>query len=681
MPVSLALLVAVGCARADAAPRGSSLREDAVDDGHTRPRALAVDATGAFLYVALSTSSGGVAVVYVGGWRARLNGVIPSCQAAALAALPGGGVAIACRFQPGLMLAVPGGEPYGIVPERPVFRVQHADAGSGAGHRGVAVDAEGRFAYVTSVARGGVKVVDLGCSSPSSCSGPPRFVATGSFPITVRFVPPEVTGRARPLLLVSNRLSHTVTVHEVDETGGLSLAIQTITTDAPVLDLAVTPRGGAGELRGALVLASHEDRPLSRARLAVEGLDSVVLALAQAPSEARFPFLDPGRGKRASFNLTERRAGAVVGLDALAVDAARGRVAIVGAGSDNVVIAPLDAAGLSGAVPRLVGANPSAVAFLPDGRVATADRLSDTVTILPADDRGGAATTVAVGRPDRRTPAERGELMFYSRALVPNNVAEGPLSIYTCAACHVDGHIDGRRHPSKRNRFYSMTKTCRGLLGTEPFLSVGKPDTFAAFADNIVGTHAQGALDAPDTYDRYPVTLRVRAGDTWTQVTLAPDAVRAALAAYMMRIPVEPSPFAPAARHHFDDAQRRGLALFRDNCAGCHRLARATGDARAVTASSELEARLLAGELALTSAQQYDVGTPVLGEGGNNPPSLRGVWGAAPYFSDGSAATLEDVLRRTDPSTVQVHKAENAARPAAFSAAERADLLAFLRAL
>jgi len=76
-----------------------------------------------------------------------------------------------------------------------------------------------------------------------------------------------------------------------------------------------------------------------------------------------------------------------------------------------------------------------------------------------------------------------------------------------------------------------------------------------------------------------------------------------------------------------------------------------------------------------------DVGTPVLGEGGNNPPSLRGVWDAAPYFSDGSARTIEAVIRRTDPGASAVHARENAARPPAFSAEERAALCAFLRAL
>jgi hypothetical protein len=60
---------------------------------------------------------------------------------------------------------------------------------------------------------------------------------------------------------------------------------------------------------------------------------------------------------------------------------------------------------------------------------------------------------------------------------------------------------------------------------------------------------------------------------------------------------------------------------------------------------------------------------------------LRGVWEAAPYFSDGSARTLEEVLRRTDPDQAAVHSPANATRPPAFTAAERAALLAFLRAL
>ena len=334
-----------------------------------------------------------------------------------------------------------------------------------------------------------------------------------------------------------------------------------------------------------------------------------------------------------------------------------------------------------------VGAAPAAIAALPGPslRWVTADRLGDTLSFIA----GGAqaepphvVATLVVGAPARASRAELGELLFYSRALTPRNVADGPLSLYTCAACHDDGHIDGRRHPSKRNRFYSMTKTCRGLGTTPPYLSIGDPATIDAFADNIVATHAQGAEGGRDDFDRYPVTLRVRAAaGAATDVVLSPDEVRAALAAYMVGIPPEPSPFVAPERRALSADERRGLGLFRAHCAGCHELVGDTALGNVVPPRAHFERRLLAGQVALASARLYDVGTPVLGKTGNNPPSLRGVWDAAPYFSDGSARTLEDVIARTDPAAEKAHAPDNASRPPAFDARDRAALLAFLRAL
>jgi cytochrome c peroxidase len=355
-------------------------------------------------------------------------------------------------------------------------------------------------------------------------------------------------------------------------------------------------------------------------------------------------------------------------------------VALVGAGTDNLLVA---ASGLPAARAVGVGGAPAAVAALPGGRWVTADRLSDTLTFVDAASGSAAPHVVAtldLGARARQTAAELGELMFYSRALTPRNVADGPLSLYTCAACHDDGHVDGRRHPSKRNRFLSMTKSCRGLGVTAPYLSLGEPTTIEAFADNIVATHAQGADRAPDDYDRYPVTLRVRDGGAWKERVLPPEEVRAALAAYMAAIPVEPSPFVTAGQRSLTALQRRGLAVFREGCAGCHQLIGDTARGDAV-ARAALERRLLAGGVALSSPRLYDVGTPVLGKTGNNPPSLRGVWEAAPYFSDGSARTLEAVVARTDPDAEKVHAPANAERPPAFDAEARAALLAFLRAL
>jgi len=649
--VVAAMLAAPGVAAA-ALVNTSSYR-----DGHTRPRALAFNADDGLLYVALSTADE-IAVVDPGTAPRVLERRHVCAFPDAISALPGGGAVVACRFDPDLRRI--------RRDRRGDWRVTTLAAGAESGARGLAIAPGGTVAYVASPAVGGVKVVSL-----AGRGGVVQTITTGLSPRALRVVPAGTFPRQGPLLLVSNFIDHTVTAYTIAPAGRLADAHTTIKTEAPVLDMIV-----AGSPR-ALLLFTHEDRPLDRAHLSVEGLDSGVITV---PPEMGGDncgvsglFDDPGSGKRSFANFSERSAPVIELAGAAVGDGSS--FAVAGAGSDNLLVAR--GGDLATAVTVDVGANPSAVAALPGGRFVTADRLSDTLSFV-AD--GKLAAALDVGVPERTTQADRGELLFYSRALVPNNVAEGPLSLYTCAACHDDGHVDGRRHPAKRNRFFSMTKSCRALGTTAPYLSIGEPATIEGFADNIVTTHAQGAERGTPGFDKYPVTVRVRAGRGWENVTLSPDELRAALAAYMVRIPPEPSPYVSPARKAFDRNERAGLALFRDRCAGCHQLVgdSAVGDR---IAPRDLERRLLAGEVALTGPRLHAVGTPILGEGGNNPPSLRGVWEAAPYFSDGSARTLEEVLRRTDPDAAAVHSPANGTRPPAFTPAERASLLAFLRSL
>ncbi|HEY7370566.1 MAG TPA: c-type cytochrome [Polyangia bacterium] len=642
------------------APGAGRVDTGSYRDGHTRPRALAFNASDGLLYVALSTSDE-VAIVDPGVSPPRLLARRRICAFPdAIAAAPDGGAVVACRFDPALrrIRRAPRGD----------WRVATLAAGAESSARGLAVAPGGEVAYVASPAAGGVKVVSL------AGGGVVQALATGLSPRALRVVPAgTIPGLATPLLLVSNFIDHTVTVHEISAGGRLSAAVQSIKTEAPVLDVLVS---GAPP---SLLLFTHEDRTLDRAHLSVEGLDSGVIVLqARAPAGGDSPsppFEDPGPGKRKFLNLGELATPVIELAGATGGDGIW--FAAVGAGSDNLLILPRAERPGPSAIVVGVGSNPSAVAALPGGRFVTADRLSDTLSFVAV---GKPAEMVDVGAPERPSAAERGELLFYSRALVPHNVATGPLSLYTCAACHDDGDIDGRRHPAKRNRFFSMTKSCRGLGTTAPYLSLGEPATIEGFADNIVTTHAQGAERGEPGFDKYPVVLRVRAGPGWENVTLSPEELRAALAAYMIRIPPEPSPFVKAGRRALDRDERSGLALFRDRCAGCHQL---VGDSTRGDRiqPAQLERRLLAGEVALTDARLHAVGTPVLGDGGNNPPSLRGVWEAAPYFSDGSARTLEDLLRRTDPDAREVHAPANATRPPAFTPAERAALTAFLRAL
>jgi hypothetical protein len=629
-------------------------------DGHSRPRALAFNPDDGLLYVALSTADA-VAVV---DWRQprRIATVAACAFPDALAPLPGGGALVSCRFDPSLRRI-----------RRDAAGRFTADAiasDSVSGARGLAVAPDGRVAYVASPARGGIVVVSL------AGEGVVQTVRTGLSPRAVRVVPADTwPGQHAAWLVTSAFVEHLVTVHAIGPDDRIGPPVESIRTAAPVLDMAAT--GGDAP---ALLLATHEDRAVSRAHGPVEGLDSVVLRLGlrRATAAIAGPIEDPGPGRRDALNLGER-AAPVIELASAA--AAGGWIALTGAGSDNLLVARASDRGLARATAVEVGANPSAVAPLPGGRFVTADRLSDTLTFVSTKgDRPRVETTLIVGEPERGSAAERGELLFFSRRLVPNNVADGPLSLYTCAACHDDGGTDGRLHPAKQNRFFSTTTTCRGLGNTAPYLRLGDQATIDAFADNIVATHAQGAERDAAGFDRYPVDLRLRDARGWTIATLSPLEVRAALARYLERIPTEPSPFVPMAATALPSAARRGLEVFRDGCATCHRLVEDSAAAAEVP-EGEVERRLLAGQLALTSPRLYDVGTPVLGSGGNNPPSLRGVWGAAPYFNDGSARSLEEVLARTDPNAPRVHGPENARRSAAMSAGDRAALLAFLRAL
>ncbi len=640
---------------AELSPQPSDYR-----DGHARPRALAFNGDDGLLYVALSTADQ-VAVVDPSSSPPRLLARIDACRFPdAIAALPQEGALVGCRFAPGLVRIT--GDAIGG------FRAARLAAGLPPGARGLAVATDGKTAYVASPPLRGIAVVALDDGRVL------QTLPTGISPRAVRLVPPEGwPGRHGPFLVVSNFIDHTVTIHPIAADGRLAAARQTIRTEAPVLDLVIS----TGELPG-LWLFTHEDRVVSRARGPVEGLDSGVIRLAARGQLSGGRLVDdPGPGRRPFVNLGDRAAPAIE-PDAAAVDGS-GNLAIVGAGSDNLVLAQASDLELRHAIVVPVGANPSAVVPVSAHRLVTADRLSDTLTFISLDPRGKIDATLVVGKPGRSSPAEQGELLFYSRALIPHNVATGPLSLYTCAACHDDGHIDGRLHPAKQNRFFSTTLTCRGLATTAPFLRLGNQATLDIFADNIVSTHAQGAERDPAHFADYPVTFKTWGDAGPADVTLSPAELRAALARYMERIPPEPSPFVTAGAALSAEA-RRGLAIFRDRCAGCHQLVGSSARGDHLDGAA-LEARLLAGQVALTSPGRYAVGTPILGEGGNNPPSLRGVWDAAPYFSDGSARTLEEALRRTDPGATAVHAPANAARPPAFTADEQAALLALLRSL
>ncbi len=138
-----------------------------------------------------------------------------------------------------------------------------------------------------------------------------------------------------------------------------------------------------------------------------------------------------------------------------------------------------------------------------------------------------------------------------------------------------------------------------------------------------------------------------------------------ALAAYVESLrDAPPSPYRALDGSETESARRGGAVFVRAGCADCH--------VPPLFTDSTLTMPFVL----------HDVGTIGLGSGsrlggpltGIDTPSLLGVWTSAPYFHDGSAATLEEaVLERNLDDR---HGITSALRDD-----ERADLVEFLREL
>jgi len=197
-----------------------------------------------------------------------------------------------------------------------------------------------------------------------------------------------------------------------------------------------------------------------------------------------------------------------------------------------------------------------------------------------------------------------------------------------CSSCHLDGDSDGR--------VWDFTQAGEGLRNTIPLagrggLAHGRVHWTANFDEIQDFEHdirdafgGKGFLsDADFALTRDPLGV--------TKAGRSPELD--ALAAYVSSLDVVPSSPHRAADGTLTVAARRGREVFvASNCARCHAGA------------------------SFQDGVRYDVGTikPSSGQGigaalagvGFDTPTLLGVWSSPPYFHDGSAATLEDVIAR-----------------------------------
>jgi YVTN family beta-propeller protein len=299
-------------------------------------------------------------------------------------------------------------------------------------------------------------------------------------------------------------------------------------------------------------------------------------------------------------------AGVAVGAD--------GRLIVALAGVNEVAVSD-EGGGRWKNVP--VGARPTAVLPSPDGRrVYVANTFGDSVSEVYVK-TGEVLKTIGLGPQPELKPADRGEELFHDARL--SN--EGWLS---CHSCHTDGHSNGRLADTLGDGTYGTPKRVPSLLGVK--------DT-APLAWN-------GSV--PDL----PTQIRKSVETTMRGSKLSAEQVRD-LTAYLETL--SPPPARARLMGKLDEAVvRRGQEVFgKQGCAVCH------------------------APPTYTSAKTYDVGlSDEAGLKMFNPPSLRGVGQAGPYFHDGRAATLEEVFTR------HRHQVKGE-----LTEQDRGDLLEFLESL
>jgi cytochrome c peroxidase len=223
---------------------------------------------------------------------------------------------------------------------------------------------------------------------------------------------------------------------------------------------------------------------------------------------------------------------------------------------------------------------------------------------------------IALGRQPELSRSERGEMLFFDAKLSH----EGWLS---CNSCHVDGHTNGMLNDNLSDGSFGTPKRVLSLLGvkdTPPWAWNGSLTELKDQVRNSLEITMRGAKPTDEQVQDLEAYL----------LTLSP-----------------PPPLQPQTAST-KESVRSGKEVFnQQGCANCH------------------------APPAYTTAKTYDVG--IQDEAGHklfNPPSLRGVGQAGPYFHDNRASTLEDVL------TVQRHQLKKE-----LTKEELADFLSFLRSL
>ncbi|MEP7123865.1 MAG: hypothetical protein ABJE95_23250 [Byssovorax sp.] len=480
-------------------------------------------------------------------------------------------------------------------------------------------------------------------------------------------------------VLVDCLLDHTLVAYDVDAQGfARAETAVTIHHDGPIWGFDALDDGGD------LVVAAGgvEDHPLDRTGGSFGYVDSFVHVYRIA------------RGARAAEKLAEINVSAlgVVTPKALLLRAKDGgfEARVAGYGGDRLVTITLGSKGsttppVTRTAPLLPGV--AALAAGDGDTLVAADPLLDAwltiadghVVAVPAEDPGE--------HPPSPTPVSRlGEALFFTTAMAPWNKSDGPLSRFTCETCHFEGHVDGRVHATGRGDIVAVTKPLLGLFNNRPHFSRALDPDLTSVASNEF--RVAGANSGHDPWFAAAVAEQPWLRDLGVPASeLDPASLRVALMTFLMDFTPRPNPMA-LDHAAFSPAERAGAEVFARRCEGCH-AARLSADVpTSRVAPAEWERLVLSreGPIVWGSNEYQKTGVePYVHPSGARVPSLRRLYAKRPYFTNGAARTLRDVLDRARfqgaNGFFHDRAPEGSGATEALSYQEREALLAFLALL
>lgn len=313
-------------------------------------------------------------------------------------------------------------------------------------------------------------------------------------------------------------------------------------------------------------------------------------------------------------------------------------------------------------------------------RALGASPLLDAWVVLQDDDVDIVPATAS--SPMNRHPLARvGEALFFTSLMAPANDTEGQHSRFTCETCHFEGTVDGRTHSTGRDDVHATTKTLRGLIGNRPHFSRALDPTTTIMIDNEFRVAGRGSpLDPwfPVQVANYPWLGNLLDGDRTTR-TLDPLALRHALFEFLVEFNPESNPTVRG-RDAFGPIEQRGADRFAEHCESCHQARLRADDPSTRQPRSTWESRIFgAADILWAMDERSKTGVePYVHPDGARVPSLRRLFAKRPYFTNGRAPDLVEVLQRVDLGPPFTHDRAETPSPHPLEPDDREALLAFL---